>query len=177
METRSEAQAIQAPLSGHRGAESLRWKEHLHNHPSLAPYSEVLLKLSHRLPLDKFTSLSPNVQQRLAAFIADRLDPNSPVMTLCWAPGISKEATMAFHIAEEMAAQETAFEEMASAESLFEGMASEGDPIIDLATQFDDGDRWRRTATFNSFFETRGTGPANHFTLGVHARRHEDRGL
>ena len=60
---------------------------------------------------------------------------------------------MAFHLAEEMAAQETAFEEMASEESLSEGMASEGDPIIDVATQFDDNDRWRRTATFNSFFE------------------------
>ena len=146
--TRSEDQANQAPLSEHPTLESLRWKEHLENHPSLAPYSAVLLKLSQKLPLDRFTSLSPHVQQRLAAFTADRLDPNSPVMTLCWAPGISKEAIMAFHVAEEMAAQETAFEEM-----LPEVMASEGDPIIDLATQFDDGDRWRRTATFNSFFE------------------------
>jgi hypothetical protein len=146
--TRSEDQANQAPLSEHPTLESLRWKEHLKNHPSLAPYSAVLLKLSQKLPLDRFTSLSPHVQQRLAAFTADRLDPNSPVMTLCWAPGISKEAIMAFHVAEEMAAQETALEEI-----LPKVMASEGDAIIDLATQFDDGDRWRRTATFNSFFE------------------------
>ena len=146
--TRSEDQANQAPLSEHPTLESLRWKEHLKNHPSLAPYSAVLLKLSQKLPLDRFTSLSPLVQQRLAAFTADRLDPNSPVMTLCWAPGISKEAIMAFHVAEEIAAQETALEEI-----LPKVMASEGDAIIDLATQFDDGDRWRRTATFNSFFE------------------------
>ena len=153
VERRPEIQSIQAPHSAHPTPESLRWKDYLQNHPSLAPYSEVLIRLSERLPLDQFKTLPPNVQKRLAAFTASRLDPDRPVMTLCWAPGLSKEAAMAFHLAEEMAAQETAFEEMTSEESLSEGMASEGDPIIDVATQFDDSDRWRRTATFNSFFE------------------------
>jgi hypothetical protein len=153
VERRPEIQSIPAPHSEHPTPEILRWKDYLQNHPSLAPYSEVLIRLSERLPLDHFKALPPNVQKRLAAFTANRLEPDRPVMTLCWAPGLSKEAAMAFHLAEEMAAQETAFEEMTSEESHSEGIASEGDPVIDLATQFDDSDRWRRTATFNSFFE------------------------
>ena len=147
-ETRPEVDAIQAPFSDDPAVEGLRWKEHLQNHPSLIPHYEALLKLSRRLPLDQFTALSPNLQKRLAAFTASRLDPNRPVMTLCWAPGVSTEAIMAFHVAEEMAAQE-----MGSEEPPPEKMASEDNPIIDFATQFGDSDRWRRTATFNSFFE------------------------
>lgn len=147
-ETSPQVDAIQAPISGHPVSEMLRWQEHLQNNPSLAPHSEALLKLSQRLPLDQFNALSPNVQERLAAFAANRLDPDSPVMTLCWAPGLSTEAMMAFHVAEEMG-----LEEMGSEPAQPEELASEDDPQIDVATQFGDSDRWRRTATFNSFFE------------------------
>lgn len=59
-------------------------------------------------------------------------------MTLCWAPGVSMEVMEAFHAAEEMAAEES--------------------PQISAATQFSDGDRWGRTATFNSIFETASQG-------------------
>jgi hypothetical protein len=124
----------QTPVSSHPISERLRWEEHLQYRSSLAPHRAALLKLSERLPLDHFTALPPHIQKRLAAFTANRLDSNSPTMTLCWAPGVSMGVMEAFHAAEEMAADES--------------------PQIATATQFNDGDRWGRTATFNSFLES-----------------------
>ncbi|MFT6862778.1 MAG: hypothetical protein ACJAVK_001338, partial [Akkermansiaceae bacterium] len=113
--------------------EHIRWENYLQSHPELSPYQASLRKLSSRLPLEKFAALSPALQARLAAFATSRLDPNIPAMTLCWAPGVAIEVMEAFHAVEEMGDDEP-------------GETS-------AATQFDEGDRWGRNATFNSFFE------------------------
>lgn len=131
----SDLEEVPARTSGssHPISEQLRWEEHVRDQPTLTKHREALIKLSERLPLDQFRDLPPEIQRRLSAFTANRLDPNSPAMTLCWAPGVSMEVMEAFHSAEEMAAEEA--------------------PEISAAAQFSDGDRWGRTATFSSFLE------------------------
>jgi hypothetical protein len=133
VENRPGINPVQTSDPSNTTPELLRWQDYLQYRPSLAPHHDALLKLSKRLPLEKFTALHPAMQQRLAKFTANRLDPDSPAMTLCWAPGVSMEVMEAFHTAEEMAAQES--------------------PEISAATQFSDDARWGRTSTFNSRFE------------------------
>ncbi|MEN8863983.1 MAG: matrixin family metalloprotease [Akkermansiaceae bacterium] len=129
----SQITDLQTSGSAHPILERIRWEDHLQYRASLAPHHEALLKLSEKLTLDQFTALSPEVQIRLATFTENRLNPDHPAMTLCWAPGVSMEVMEAFHSAEEMAAEES--------------------PEISAATQFSDGDRWARTSTFNSNLE------------------------
>lgn len=113
--------------------ERRRWKAYLKKLPKLQSHQNSLLALAERLPLEVFASLSPALQQRLARFADQRLDPNGVPSTLCWAPGVEPEVLAAFHAAEEL-------------ESASPGGLSK-------ATQFDDSDRWDRTATYNSFSE------------------------
>lgn len=122
-----------SPLPQALFSEEERWTDYLHSRPRLSEHREILHKLSSRLPLETFTALSPALQDRLARFAANQLNPNIPAMTHCWAPGVSMEVMEAFHAAEELAGDEPG-------------------PISE-ATQFSDGDRWGRNATFNSIFE------------------------
>ncbi|MDA7887049.1 hypothetical protein N9B29_01410, partial [bacterium] len=107
VENRPGINPVQTSDPSNTTPELLRWQDYLQYRPSLAPHHDALLKLSKRLPLEKFTALHPAMQQRLAKFTANRLDPDSPAMTLCWAPGVSMEVMEAFHTTEEMAAQES----------------------------------------------------------------------
>ncbi|MDB4408638.1 matrixin family metalloprotease, partial [Akkermansiaceae bacterium] len=115
-------------------AEEFRWESYLQSHSEFTPHREALLKLSSRLPLKKFTALPAAFQQRLASLASRRSDPANPLISFCWAPGVSTEVMEAFHAAEEMTPDKS--------------------PEFAAAGQFDDGDRWGRTATFNGFFES-----------------------
>ena len=110
-----------------------QWREYLNHTPKLARYRKTLLRISERLPFESFSSLTPELQQRLAAFAESRLNPELIPATICWEPGVPMEVISAFHLVEEM--------------------ANERQPPTASATQFSDDNRWGRNATFRSILE------------------------
>lgn len=111
-----------------------QWRKYLQQSPQLARHQRALLQLSERLSFETFSSLSPELQERLAVFAENRLDPNILPATICWEPGVSIDVVSAFHAVEEM--------------------ASESPTAISEATQYSEDGRWGRNATFNSFRES-----------------------
>ena len=111
----------------------LQWERFLEDRSELREYRDNLMKVGSRLPLSKFAGLSPRMQMRLAKFA--RLRENSPLppFSMCWAPGVAPEVLESFHAVEDQMGDVP------------------GEP--QAATQFDETDRWGRTATYNSFFE------------------------
>ncbi|MDG2324314.1 MAG: matrixin family metalloprotease [Akkermansiaceae bacterium] len=111
----------------------LQWERFLEDRSELREYRDNLMKVGSRLPLSKFAGMSPGMQMRLAKFA--RLRENSPLppFSMCWAPGVAPEVLEAFHAVEDQMGDVP------------------GEP--QAATQFDETDRWGRTATYNSFFE------------------------
>lgn len=114
--------------------EIVRWRNHIEQFPRLAPYENSLLQVAERVPFETFSALTPDLQERLAAFAESRLDADMIPASICWAPGAPLEVMSAFHAVEEM--------------------TDDAPTDIAAATQFEDGDRWGRNATFRSFFET-----------------------
>ena len=112
----------------------MRWERFLDDRAELALYRRSLKKLGDRLPLDKFADLSPAMQMRLAKFARQRETSILPPFSMCWAPGVEPEVVEAFHAVEDQIGDDP------------------GDP--QSATQFEEDERWGRTATYNSFSES-----------------------
>ena len=111
----------------------VRWERYLDERAELNPYRKSLKKVGARLPLDKFSALSPAMQMRLAEFARQREISTLPPFSMCWAPGVEPEVVEAFHAVEDESGDDP------------------GEP--QSATQYDEDDRWGRTATHNSVFE------------------------
>lgn len=136
-DTRSEEFAGVSTFSQDPLLNGILWDRYLDGRPAMEPYRDVFSQLSEHLPLERFQALTPEMQARLASFAERKLSSNSPSISMCWEPGVDPEIIATFHSVEEMG-------------------DVPGEP--QAATQFDENDRWARTATFNSFFEFREQG-------------------